>query len=119
MCIESYYIRFQLFVLLRCLFTAMAVRLMILYFFLRHLSFLSLLFTLHQCTTYSPPPGTYNPNARESDACTGSNRLWTRTLHRYTRTSLPDCVVSIMSGLPPETADDKTRRTHAQSQHRN
>ena len=23
------------------------------------------------------PPGTYNPNARGSDACRGSNSLWT------------------------------------------
>ena len=31
------------------------------------------------------PPGAYNPNARGSDACRGSNNLWTRTLDRYTR----------------------------------
>ena len=31
------------------------------------------------------PPGTYKPNARGSDACRGSNSLWTRTLDKYTR----------------------------------
>ena len=50
------------------------------------------------------PPGSHNPNARESDACRGSNCLWTRTLDRYIRAGLPECVVSTMSGLPPKTA---------------
>ena len=31
------------------------------------------------------PPETYNPNARGSDACRGSNSLWTRTIDRYTQ----------------------------------
>ena len=31
------------------------------------------------------PHGTYDPNAHGSDACRGSNKLWTRTLNRYTR----------------------------------
>ena len=55
------------------------------------------------------PPGTYNPNARGSDACRGSNGLWTGTLDRYTRAGLPECVVSTMSGPPPETAHDRTQ----------
>ena len=52
------------------------------------------------------PPGTYNPNARGSDACRGSNSLWTRTLDRYTRAGLPQCVVSTISGPPPKTTWD-------------
>ena len=59
------------------------------------------LFTLPRCRTYSP--GTYNPNARGSDACRRSNSLWTRTLDRYTRAGLPEYVVSTMSGPPPKT----------------
>ena len=54
------------------------------------------------------PPGKYKPNARESDACRGSNSLWTRTLDRYTRAGLPECVVSTMSGPPPKTTQDRT-----------
>ena len=42
--------------------------------------FLSMLFTLSQCRSYTP--GTYNPNAHASDACRGSNKLWTRTLDK-------------------------------------
>ena len=49
------------------------------------------------------PPGTYNPNARVSDACRGCNSLWTRTVDRYTRAGLPECVVSTMSGPPAKT----------------
>ena len=52
------------------------------------------------------PPGTYNPNTRGSDACRGSNCLWTGTLDRYTRAVLPECVVSTMSGPPPETGQN-------------
>ena len=33
----------------------------------------------------------------------------TRTLDRHTRAGLPECVVSTMSGLPPETAQDRTQ----------
>ena len=40
------------------------------------------------------PPGTYKPNARGSDACRGSNGLWTRTVDRYTRAGLLECVWS-------------------------
>ena len=58
-------------------------------------------------------------HATTSDACRGSNSLWTRTLDRYTRAGLPDCVVSTMSGSPPETAQDRTQRIHIQSQDRN
>ena len=42
-----------------------------------------------------------------SYACRGSNRLWTRPLDRYTRSSLPECVVKAMSG--PETTQDRTQ----------
>ena len=54
------------------------------------------------------PPGTYKPNARGSDACRGSNSLWTRTLDRYTREGLPECVLSTLSGPPPKTTQDRT-----------
>ena len=60
-----------------------------------------------QCRSYTP--GTYNPNARGSDSCKGSNKLWTRTLRRYTRAGLPECVVSTMSGPPLETTQDRTQ----------
>ena len=55
------------------------------------------------------PSGTYKPNARGSDACRGSNSLWTRTLDRYARAGLPEWVVSTMSGLPPKTTQDRTQ----------
>ena len=55
------------------------------------------------------PPGTYNPNARGSDACRGSNSLWTWTIDKYTRAGLPECVVSTMSGPPPKTTQDRTQ----------
>ena len=57
----------------------------------------------------SHSPETYHPNNCGSDACRGSNSLWTRTLDRYTRAGLPECVVSTMSGPPPETTQDKTK----------
>ena len=53
------------------------------------------------------PPGTYKPNAPGSDACRGSNSLWTRALDRYTRAGLPECVVSTMSEPPPKTTQDR------------
>ena len=56
------------------------------------------------------PPATYNPNARRV-----SNRLWTITLDRYTRTGLPECVVSKMSGSPLEITQDRTQRKHTPS----
>ena len=65
------------------------------------------------------PPGTYKPNVRGSHACRGSNSLWTRTLDRYTRVGLPECVVSTMTGPPPKTTQVRTRRIHTQSQDRN
>ena len=81
-------------------------------------SFLLLrLFTLPQSRTQDPipPPGTYNPNSRGSDACRGSNSLWTRTLDSYTRASLPAYVASTMPGPPPETIQDRaqTKDTHS------
>ena len=55
------------------------------------------------------PSGNYKPNARGSDACRGSNSFWTRTLDRYTRAGLSECVVSTMSGPPPKTTQDRTQ----------
>ena len=65
------------------------------------------------------PPGTYKPNGRGSDACRGSNSLWTRTLDRYRRAGLPECVVRTMSGPPPKTTPDRTQTKYTQSQDRN
>ena len=48
-----------------------------------------------------------------------SNRLWTRTLDKYTRAGLHECLVSKMSGPPPEITQDVTQRTLAQSQYKN
>ena len=79
--------------------------------------FLLSLFTLPQSRTYTHRD--FNPNARGSDACKGSICLWTRTLGRYTRAGLPECVVNTMLGPPPETARDRTQRRHTQSQDRN
>ena len=39
----------------------------------------------------------------------GSDKLWDRTLDRYTRNGLPECLVSTKSGPPPETAQDRTQ----------
>ena len=66
-------------------------------------------FYLHSPNQGLTPPGTYNPNVCGSDACRGSNYLWTRTLDRYTRAGLPECVVSTMSGPPPKTSQDRTQ----------
>ena len=74
-----------------------------LYFFFRCLPFPNL-----ELTT----PGTYKPNSRGSDACRGSNSLWTRTLDGYTRAGIPECVVRTMSGPPPETTQDNTDKEH-------
>ena len=57
---------------------------------------------------YPPPmqdlhPPDLNPTCKES------NRLWTRTLDRYTRAGLRECVVSTMSGRLPETTQDRTQ----------
>ena len=38
------------------------------------------------------PSGTYNPYPRGTDACRRRNRLWSRTLDRYTRAGLPEFV---------------------------
>ena len=38
--------------------------------------------------------------------CT-SNRLWNRTLGRYTRAGHPECVVNTMSGPPSQTTQDR------------
>ena len=71
------------------------------------LLFLLRLFTLPpQSRTYTPGLTTH---ARGSNACRGRNNLWTRTLDRYTRVGLPECVISTMSGPPPEKTQDKTQ----------
>ena len=67
----------------------------------------------------SPNLGLNKPNARGSDACRGSNSLWIRSLDRYTRAGLPECTVFTMAGPPPKTTQDRTQRTHTQSQDRN
>ena len=59
-------------------------------------------------------PASRGPRA-EDPCCRGSSCLWTRTLDRYTRMGLPECVVSTISGPPPETAQDRTQRTHTHS----
>ena len=69
--------------------------------------FFFFLFILPQSRTYTP--GTYKPNARGSDVCRGSNSVWTTTLDRYTRTGLPECVVSTISGPPPKITQDRTQ----------
>ena len=39
----------------------------------------------------------------------GGNSLWIRTLDRYIRAGLPECVVSTISGPPPKTTQDRTQ----------
>ena len=39
----------------------------------------------------------------------GATVFWSRTLDRYTRAGLPECVVSTMSGPPPKTTQDRTQ----------
>ena len=46
----------------------------------------------------------------------GSHRLWCKTLDQYTRAGLSECVVSTMSGPPQKTTQDRTQRTHTQTQ---
>ena len=58
------------------------------------------------------PPGTYNPNARGSDACRGEQQFGDQNTW-HTRAGLPECMVSTMSGPPPKTTQD---RTHTESQ---
>ena len=48
-------------------------------------------------------PRLYNTNARGSDASRANNRLWSRTLDRYTD------MVSTISGPPSKTTKDGTR----------
>ena len=45
----------------------------------------------------------------------GEDRLWTRTLDRYTRAPLLEFVVNRMSGSLPETALGRTQTTDTQS----
>ena len=63
--------------------------------------------------------GTYNPNARGSDSCRERNKLWTRTLNRNIMADLSECVTITISGPPPKTTQERTQRTHIQSQKRN
>ena len=60
-------------------------------------------FTSPQSTTYTP--GTYNPNARGSDACRGSNSLWTRTLDRHTMCGQHNVRVSAEDNTGQNTKD--------------
>ena len=71
--------------------------------------FLDLVFTLPQSKT---PPG---PKIQIplGQMLVGVHRLWTRTLDRYTRSSLPESVRK--PGPPPETTEARTQRTHLQS----
>ena len=66
-------------------------------------------FTGPQCRIYTPRD--LQPKCPWVRCLRGSNSLWTRTLDRYTRAGLPECVVSTMSGRPPETAQN-TKDTH-------
>ena len=42
----------------------------------------------------------------------GEQQSLDRTVDIYTRAGLPECVVSTMSGPPPETTQDRIQRTH-------
>ena len=45
---------------------------------------------------------------------------WTRTLDKYTRAGLPECVVRAMSGPPPEITQDRTQiKDHTMTQGKN
>ena len=68
--------------------------------------FLSLLFTFLQCSTYTPPVLQLKCPCVIQYVCRGRNRLWTRTLDRYTRASLPECVVSRILEPPAKTTHD-------------
>ena len=67
-------------------------------FFLSSFLYLS----IPQSRTYTP--GTYNPNARGTDACRRSNCLWIGTLDTQGRASL-----NVWSGPPPETEQGITQ----------
>ena len=67
------------------------------------LLFIIRLFTLPQSRTYIPRDVQVNG----SDACRGSNSLWTRTLDICTRAGFPECAVSKISGPRPETTQDR------------
>ena len=79
------------------------------FFFFFFSFFFFFFFTLPQSRTYCTPAATYKPNARGSNACRGSNSLWTRKVDRYKRAGLPECVVNTMSGPPPKTTQDRTQ----------
>ena len=61
-----------------------------------------------QCKNYTPRD--FNPNVHGSDASMGSNRLWIRTLDRYTRASLPETWVSRMSRPPPDRTQGRIQK---------
>ena len=69
----------------------------------QHISF-SVIYILPQCSTYTSR--TYIPNV-----CNGSNK----NSRRYTRAGLPECVVSTMSGPPPETTQNRTQTKNTHS----
>ena len=76
--------------------------------------FLFLLLLLFFFFTYLPSPNRgLTPHILTSQmSCRGNNSLWTRTLDWYTRASLPECVVSTVSGPPPETTQDRSDKGH-------
>ena len=61
--------------------------------------FLSFILYLPSPSVGLTPPGIYKPNVRGSDACRGSNRLWSRTLDKHN------------SGPPSMCARHKIRAT--------
>ena len=71
--------------------------------------FLSFFFTYLPSLNLGLTPRDLQPKCPWSDACRGSNCLWTRTLDRYIRAGLPECVVSTISGPPPGIAQDRTQ----------
>ena len=75
--------------------------------------FLSLLFTLSQCRTYTPK--TYNPNVCGSDICRGSSGLWTRTLDRKTMAGLPQYVVCTVSATAGDNTEQNIDKGHTSS----
>ena len=76
--------------------------------------FLSLFVSSSSCI-YPPPIQDLHPSGLRIQMPVGqmpvggSSCLWTRTLDRYTRAGLPECVVGTMSVPLPEAAQDRTQ----------
>ena len=60
-------------------------------------------------------PGTYNPNARETDACKVSHRLWTRKRGRYARVDISESVVSNVRPTVRDNTGQNTGKRHSPS----